>query len=140
MNIAPAPPAPQPPPVPQPQANQVVNIWLSNQNGSNGVGRVPNIVGYLQVLANHPMFAQFLGNLNKSFFDQYGLSFNFQDLPQGYTLWWKARRGNPTNQQGQVQGAFFVYGHPRGRFESASTFAVHVNSMRTGLNCVCRRC
>ncbi|CAC9896006.1 unnamed protein product, partial [Aureobasidium pullulans] len=34
-------------------------------------------------------------------FDQYGVIFNFQDLPQGYTLWWKARRGNPTNQQGQ---------------------------------------
>ncbi|TIA32035.1 hypothetical protein D6C78_08516 [Aureobasidium pullulans] len=102
-------------------ANQVVNVWLPNQIGSNGVGRVPNIVGYLQVPANHPMFAQFLGNLNKSFFrqstddftiDQYGLIFNFQDLPQGYTLWWKARRGNPTNQQGQVQGAFYVYRYP----------------------------
>ncbi|THW32865.1 hypothetical protein D6D22_09412 [Aureobasidium pullulans] len=93
-------------------ANQVVNVWLSNQIGSNGVGRVPNIVGYLQAPANHPMFVQFLGNLNKSFFDQYGVIFNFQDLPQGYTLWWKARRGNPTNQQGQVQGAFYVYGHP----------------------------
>ncbi|THX33482.1 hypothetical protein D6D10_07825 [Aureobasidium pullulans] len=67
-------------------ANQVVNVWLSNQIGSNGVGRVPNIVGYLQVPANHPMFAQFLGNLNKSFFDQYGLIFNLQDLPQGYTV------------------------------------------------------
>ncbi|THW57092.1 hypothetical protein D6D20_08224 [Aureobasidium pullulans] len=97
-------------------ANQVVNVWLSNQIGSNGIGRVPNIVGYLQVPANHPMFAQFLGNLNKSFFrqstddftvDQYGVIFNFQDLLQGYTLWWKARRGNPTNQQGQVQGAFY---------------------------------
>ncbi|TIA02394.1 hypothetical protein D6C82_02806 [Aureobasidium pullulans] len=33
----------------------------------------------------------------------YGLIFSFRDLPQGYTLWWKARRGNPTNQQGQVQ-------------------------------------
>ncbi|THZ20030.1 hypothetical protein D6C89_07417 [Aureobasidium pullulans] len=32
------------------------------------------------------MFGQFLGNLNKSFFDQYGLIFNFQDLAQGYTL------------------------------------------------------
>ncbi|THX48307.1 hypothetical protein D6D06_09172 [Aureobasidium pullulans] len=62
-------------------ANQVVNVWLSNQIGSNGVGRVPNIVDYLQVPANHPMFAQFLGNLNKSFFDQYGLISNFQDLP-----------------------------------------------------------
>ncbi|THX03705.1 hypothetical protein D6D13_07544 [Aureobasidium pullulans] len=90
-------------------ANQVVNVWLSNQIGSNGVGRVPNIVGYLQVPANLPMFAQFLGNPDKSFFDQYGLIFNFQDLPQGYTLWWKARRGNPTNQQGQVQGAFYVW-------------------------------
>ncbi|KAG2168463.1 hypothetical protein VTO58DRAFT_108374 [Aureobasidium pullulans] len=84
-------------------ANQVVNVWLSNQIGSNGVGRVPHIVGYLQVPANHPMFAQFLGNLNKSFFDQYGLIFNFRDFPQGYTLWWEARRGNPTNQQGQVR-------------------------------------
>ncbi|THW26005.1 hypothetical protein D6D23_03832 [Aureobasidium pullulans] len=90
-------------------ANQVVNVWLSNQIGSNGVGRVPNIVGYLQLPANHPMFAQFLGNLNKSFFDQYGVIFSFRDLPQGYTLWWKARRGNPTNQQGQVQGAFYVW-------------------------------
>ncbi|THX25412.1 hypothetical protein D6D12_06942 [Aureobasidium pullulans] len=90
-------------------ANQVVNIWLSNHIGSNGVGRVPNIVGYLQVPDNHPMFAQFLGNPNKSFFDQYGVTFNFQDLPQGYTLWWKACRGNPTNQQGQVQGAFYVW-------------------------------
>ncbi|THV91602.1 hypothetical protein D6C93_09378 [Aureobasidium pullulans] len=90
----------------------VVNVWLSNQIGSNGVGRVPNIVGYLQVPASHPMFAQFLGNLNKSFFDQYGLILNFRDFPQGYTLWWKARRGNPTNQQGQVQGAFYVYGYP----------------------------
>ncbi|THY21280.1 hypothetical protein D6D00_07227 [Aureobasidium pullulans] len=93
-------------------ANQVVNVWLSNQIGSNGVGRGPHIVGYSQVPANHPMFAQFLGNLNKAFFDQYGLIFNFRDLPQGYTLWWKARRGNPTNQQGQVQGAFYVYGYP----------------------------
>ncbi|OBW64889.1 MAG: Uncharacterized protein AUREO_050400 [Aureobasidium pullulans] len=90
-------------------ANQVANIWPSNQIGSNGVGRVPKIVGYLQVPANHPMFAQFLGNLNKSFFNQYGLIFNIRDLPQGYTLWWKARRGNPTNQQGQVQGAFYVW-------------------------------
>ncbi|THY49039.1 hypothetical protein D6C98_06504 [Aureobasidium pullulans] len=90
-------------------ANQVVNVWLPNQVGVNDVGRVPHIVGYLQVPANHPMFAQFLGNLNKSFFDQYGVIFNFQDLPQGYTLWWKARRGNPTNQQGQVQGAFYVW-------------------------------
>ncbi|THY72650.1 hypothetical protein D6C87_02459 [Aureobasidium pullulans] len=90
-------------------ANQVVNVWLSNQIGSNDVGHVPNIVGYLQVPANHPMFAQFLGNLNKSFFDQYGVIFNFRDLPQGYTLWWKARRSNPTNQQGQVQGAFYVW-------------------------------
>ncbi|THY40341.1 hypothetical protein D6C97_10133 [Aureobasidium pullulans] len=86
-------------------ANQVVNIWLSNQIGSNGVGRVPHIVGYLQAPANHPMFAQFLGNLNKSFFDQYGVTFNIRDLPQGYTV----RRGNPTNQQGQVQGAFYVW-------------------------------
>ncbi|THZ82431.1 hypothetical protein D6C84_05783 [Aureobasidium pullulans] len=61
-------------------ANQVINVWLSNQIGSNGVGPVPNIVGYLQVPANHPMFAQFLGILNKCFFDQYGLIFNFQDL------------------------------------------------------------
>ncbi|THY13350.1 hypothetical protein D6D01_08365 [Aureobasidium pullulans] len=90
----------------------LLNLWLSHQIGINGVGRVPHIVGYLQVPANHPMFAQFLGNLNKSFFDQYGLIFNFRDLPQGYTLWWKARRGNPTNQQVQVQGAFYVYGHP----------------------------
>ncbi|THW37845.1 hypothetical protein D6D21_08060 [Aureobasidium pullulans] len=67
-------------------ANQVVNVWLSNQIGSNGVGCVPNIVGYLQLPANHPMFVQFLGNLNKSFFDQYGLISNFQDLPQGYTV------------------------------------------------------
>ena len=36
--------------------------------------------------------------------DQYGLIFNFQDLPQGYTLWWKARRGNPTNQQVKFRG------------------------------------
>ncbi|THV93444.1 hypothetical protein D6D27_04368 [Aureobasidium pullulans] len=90
-------------------ASQVVNVWSSKQIGSNGVGRVPNIVGYLQAPANHPMFAQFLGNLNKSFFDQDVLIFNFQDLPQGYTLWWEARRGNPTNQQGQVQGAFYVW-------------------------------
>ncbi|CAD0032404.1 unnamed protein product [Aureobasidium pullulans] len=64
----------------------VVNVWLSNQIGSNGVGRVPNIVGYLQVPANHPMFAQFLGNLSKSFFDQYGVIFNIRDLSQGYTV------------------------------------------------------
>ncbi|THV74935.1 hypothetical protein D6D28_02211 [Aureobasidium pullulans] len=62
-------------------ANQVVNVWLPNQVGVNDVGRVPHIVGYLQVPANHPMFAQFLGNPNKSFFDQYGLIFNFRDLP-----------------------------------------------------------
>ncbi|THZ77710.1 hypothetical protein D6C85_01504 [Aureobasidium pullulans] len=77
-------------------ANQVVNVWLSNQIGSNGVGRVPNIVGYLQLPANHPMFAQFLGNLNKSF-----LRFYLQ-LPRPssglHDFWWEARRGNPTNQ------------------------------------------
>lgn len=26
-----------------------------------------------------------------------------------YAFWWKVRRGNPTNQQGQVQGAFYVW-------------------------------
>ncbi|THY85086.1 hypothetical protein D6C92_09022 [Aureobasidium pullulans] len=67
-------------------ANQVVNVWSPNQIGSNDVGHVPNIVGYLQVPANHSMFAQFLGNLNKCFFDQFGLIFSFRDLPQGYTV------------------------------------------------------
>jgi hypothetical protein len=70
----------------------------------------------------------------------YGVNVQFTNLPQNYTLWWKARRGR-TNAQGVQAGDFFVYGHPRGRFTSVVKFIVHLHGMINNIvPCPCERC
>ncbi|KAG9692029.1 hypothetical protein KCU95_g8411, partial [Aureobasidium melanogenum] len=134
--------APPPPPPPPPAAAANAFFDLSLLPGSNGTGREPRADrGYVLIAGNQdPRVPHYLSKLSGKYSSRYGVAVQFTNLPQGYTLWWKAKSGRFT-RNGTPVGAFYVYGHPRGPFRSVGTFIVHLHSMINNVApCQCVKC